>query len=898
VKLKRLILQGFKSFKDRTTIHFDEGITGIVGPNGCGKSNVVDALFWVMGEQSAKHLRGNSMKDVIFAGSSKYSPGAFAEVSLVLENDDGKHIHIGNQVSSPTEIQLTRKLYRNGETEYRINDIPCRLRDIQEVFMDTGAGAKSYSIIAQGEINRLVQAKPEERRVMIEEVAGITKYKMRKRESLKKIEATEQNLSRLTDLQLEIEKNLKSLEKQAAVAERARDLKEKVQKYDLIVHAHKEFDLLKNYKEGKLIVDTKTEENEAYVARKSVIEIGLEEERYRKDEEMAKVEDLQKEFNQISKELAQTEERVTYLKKSQEEKEKLIETRTIEQKEIEAELVNRLTKLESLKNELSDWEKKGEEDHDFSLLEERVELLKEELELKTSQYNDLQDDIKSDKDALLKLDQEIYRNTTRLEEYANGLQDMTKEIEALEAQYSGVSSQIVNEREAVATAEKLSNDLKDQELKARLEIDNLNTSVRELESTYLSASKNLMQNESKLQSLIEVNKAMSSKKEGLAEFLKNHPEGFTLLGTLVKCDEVHTKSVQTILSDFMETLVQTTGSELEIGNWINSTDKAIDFFKVSTSDKLSNENIERLKISLGDNLISLVDIVDLGNLKEDFATFLDGYFVAESLTIDQINSISSDIKFKAIVSKDGLKLVKNLNGAKLISVISKNDEAAGFVHRNNLIEELKVVVANFKDELVGLESSSTSERIKLEDLKMSFDNLRDQAAEARAIFAGKKSALDAKLSSFETGFTRLEILKNRKNEISKSRIDLIEAEEKLSRKLNEVKSELSEKEMRFSDVEEEVQVQKANYENERSDLTQKKLEAKSFESTLKNLNAQIDDVAGQIERLNQRLTTNKNLVENYNNEINQTEDEHTKLHAENNDKALGLQGRRFKFIKR
>ena len=118
MKLKRLIVQGFKSFKDRTVIHFDEGITGIVGPNGCGKSNIVDALFWVMGEQSAKHLRGNSMKDVIFAGSSKYNPGAWAEASLILENEEGKHIHIGNKVSSPTEIQLTRKLYRNATKEF------------------------------------------------------------------------------------------------------------------------------------------------------------------------------------------------------------------------------------------------------------------------------------------------------------------------------------------------------------------------------------------------------------------------------------------------------------------------------------------------------------------------------------------------------------------------------------------------------------------------------------------------------------------------------------------------------------------------------------------------------------------------------------------------------------
>ena len=116
MKLLRLQLKGLKSFKDKTTIHFDDGITGIVGPNGCGKSNIVDALFWVMGEQSAKHLRGSKMKDLIFAGSSKYNPGGYAEVTLVLENNTGKHIHIGNQVMKPNEIALTRKLYRNGET--------------------------------------------------------------------------------------------------------------------------------------------------------------------------------------------------------------------------------------------------------------------------------------------------------------------------------------------------------------------------------------------------------------------------------------------------------------------------------------------------------------------------------------------------------------------------------------------------------------------------------------------------------------------------------------------------------------------------------------------------------------------------------------------------------------
>ncbi|MGZ3787120.1 MAG: chromosome segregation protein SMC [Bacteriovorax sp.] len=889
MKLKRLILQGFKSFKDRTVIHFDEGITGIVGPNGCGKSNVVDALFWVMGEQSAKHLRGSTMKDVIFAGSSKYTPASFAEVSLVLENDEGKHIHIGHQVATPSEIQLTRKLYRNGETEYRINDVPCRLRDIQEVFMDTGAGAKSYSIIAQGEINRLVQAKPEERRVMIEEVAGITKFKVRKKESLKKIEQTEQNLARLNDLQQEIEKNLKSLEKQAEKAERARDLKQRVEKYDLIVHSHKEFDLLKNYKEGKTVVDLRTEENENFSTRKNIIEIGLEEERFRKDEETAKIEELQKEFNTISKELAAAEERLVYLCKTQSEKEKLIETREGEIASVNQELAGRLEKLETLKAELDAWEKKGEEDNDFDLLEERVEHLKEELEFKTQSWNDLKDEIEAEKDAFNKIDQELFRNTSRLEEYAASLQDLTKEIEALEAQYSGVNTQIVAEREAVALAEKNSVELKDKEIALRAEIDGANGLVKELEQNFQAQSKTLIQTESKLQSLIEVNKSLEGKKEGISAFLKEHADGFALLGTLIKCEARYTKAVQTLLSEFMETLVATAPSDSDLFSWIEANEKNLDYLKMTSSEKLSVETIARLKLTLGDDLVSLSDILEMGaELKEKMSAFLDGYFIANTLSTDSMSSLSADIRFKAIASVDGARKVANLNGAKLVSIQVTSDEAQGFVARNNKIEELKVVVATLQAEVTALEAKALSERAKLEEQKTTFDSLRDQAAEARAQFGAKKSALDAKLSSFESGFTRLEILKNRKQEISKSRLDMIESEEKLSRKKEELSSTLAEKASRFDELAEEVEIQKSSYEDERSELLEKQVEARSFESTLKSLNSQIEDLNGQIERLNQRLESNKTLVANYNSEIDQIISELEDLEASNKETSLVL----------
>jgi chromosome segregation protein len=225
LRIKKLEICGFKSFKDRTVIHFDAGITGIVGPNGCGKSNIVDALVWVMGEMSAKHLRGASMEDVIFAGSQDYAPMGVAEVSLTLENDGGP---FPVQYLNHSEVMVTRRLHRGGESEYLVNKEAARLRDIQEIFMDTGAGSRGFSIIEQGQIGKIITSKPSERRVLIEEAAGITKFKVRKKESERKLKATEQNLVRLADIVTELKRQLDSLQRQAEKAERYKKIKDEV----------------------------------------------------------------------------------------------------------------------------------------------------------------------------------------------------------------------------------------------------------------------------------------------------------------------------------------------------------------------------------------------------------------------------------------------------------------------------------------------------------------------------------------------------------------------------------------------------------------------------------------------------------------------------------------------
>ena len=225
--LKRLELQGFKSFADKTVLEFMPGITSVIGPNGSGKSNISDSIRWVLGEQSMKSLRGAKSLDIIFSGTQNRKSLGFAEASLVFDNQDGA------LPIEYTEVTVTRKIYRSGETGYFINKVPCRLKDVLELFMDTGIGKDGYSIIGQGKIDEILSNKSEDRRHIFEEAAGIVKYRTRKQESEKKLERTKLNLLRINDILSEIETNLEPLKIQSEKAKKYLNLKEELKNIEI-----------------------------------------------------------------------------------------------------------------------------------------------------------------------------------------------------------------------------------------------------------------------------------------------------------------------------------------------------------------------------------------------------------------------------------------------------------------------------------------------------------------------------------------------------------------------------------------------------------------------------------------------------------------------------------------
>lgn len=287
--LKRIELQGFKSFADKSVISFDSDVIGIVGPNGCGKSNINDAIRWVLGEQSVKSLRGNSMSDVIFNGSTQRKPVNMAEVTLVFDNSK----HVLNVEYE--EVEVTRRLHRqSGEGEYFINRTPCRLKDILNLVMDTGLGRDSLSIISQGNISAFADAKPEERRALFEEAAGVAKYKKRKNESLGKLNRTQDNLSRLEDIIVELERQVNPLKRQAKKAEVYKEKKAELEKVEISVlvdeieKLNKEIEALK---QKAFDLETKKAMCETTIAVEDTKNSELRSEMYQLDREINKLQE-------------------------------------------------------------------------------------------------------------------------------------------------------------------------------------------------------------------------------------------------------------------------------------------------------------------------------------------------------------------------------------------------------------------------------------------------------------------------------------------------------------------------------------------------------------------------------------------------------------------------------
>lgn len=564
MRLKKIELKGFKSFCDKTEILFNRNVTGIVGPNGCGKSNIVDAIRWVMGEQSAKHLRGKNMEDVIFAGSKDREPSAMSFVEITFDTQ-GAQTPV--QYANCEEVSVGRRLFRDGTSEYLVNKQPARLKDVIDFFLGTGIGAKAYSIIEQGRVGQIVTAKPEERRRFIEEAAGISKFQIRKQAAQRKMEATHQNLMRLTDIVSEIERQKNSLERQAKKAEKFKVIRDELKDLDLKVSSL-DFQKLSTRQKGHLEklreLDSTQAALEAKIQEK---QNQYEEARLTMLEIENTVSDLQQKVYEWDNVFQLTESGLQNRKESWQRLETQYEQELRHLEELEHQIIQLLAHGESAVKKSVDAELDtfalNEEvvsaETTYANLQNSAQELFEELEKAREQKS-------SSEQRLIEISTQKENAIQRLEEKRESCKDNQKQLEEVTQKSLKLKKLLNVSKEGLAGIKQMKFSLSEKSEKLESDFLQVEEKVKSETAELSQIKEELLQKKSRLQSLEELERNFEGYLEGPRSLLKKKQAGEMdqILGSVadfIETDSEYMGAVSAVLGEKAQTLVVPTQTE-------------------------------------------------------------------------------------------------------------------------------------------------------------------------------------------------------------------------------------------------------------------------------------------------------------------------------------------------
>jgi len=531
--LKRLDIIGFKSFADRVSIEFVPGVTAVVGPNGSGKSNITDAIRWVLGEQSAKSLRGAKMEDIIFAGSDSRKPLNIAEVTLTLDNED-QFLPLDYQ-----EVSVTRRVYRSGESEFFINQQPCRLKDIVDLFMDSGLGKEAFSIIGQGRIEEILSSKPEERRTIFEEAAGVLKYKIRKKQAEHKLLETQDNLHRVNDILHELEHQLEPLKIQASIAKDYLEKREELEKFEVALIAHEIEELHRQWKELNEQVATHHQEEMSLSATMQKEEASVEQLRDQLTALDESIDGLQQVLLSVSEELEKLEGRKEVLKerkKNAAQYKKQLEEAIASLTEKQARLIEALAKEEQTlmqaKHEIAAIQAElKEKQQALSLYDVSVE---ERMEKLKSDYIELVHEQASLKNDRSHLQAQLEKLTTKQATLAKENEKYLLERQRVQEQQAQWKAQYEQAEQKIAMHEQM--------LQEKLEqLSHLKQEIEQKEAMLYQAYQYLQQTKSRKEMLEEMQHDYAGFFQGVKEILKARHQLSGIHGAVVELISVPTE---------------------------------------------------------------------------------------------------------------------------------------------------------------------------------------------------------------------------------------------------------------------------------------------------------------------------------------------------------------------
>ena len=862
--LKKLEMQGFKSFADKTVFEFKKGITAVIGPNGSGKSNIADSIRWVLGEQSMKSLRGSKSEDIIFAGTQNRKSLGFAEVNMVIDNTDG---------SLPveySEVTVTRRIYRTGETGYFINKVPCRLKDILELFMDTGIGKDGYSIIGQGKIDEILSNKSEDRRKIFEEASGIVKYRTRREESEKKLEQTKLNLVRINDILSEIEGNIEPLKLQSEKARKFLSLREELKNIEvglfiLKINTYKE--KLEELEKNKDIFENQSlEENNKLEKMQSlkqelknqIEEITLELERIQTlgFESENKIERINSEINVSKEKISNNSENKNRL-----ENEITVSNLTISN--LEEERKGKLSKKENLKENKEKFAKELEEK------EEELRKISQKLSSKELEIESKKKKVEELKEEKYTVENEITEQDVNFQNYENRKKQTEKELSIIISELDEKRMHKNDITSAFSKIEIEKNKIEEKVKQDKVEREALERKIKDLEIRINNLVDEQRLKKSKYNFLVETEKEKEGYTKSVKELLiacENNPtlkKGVHgILANIVSTDEKYNTAIEMCLGASLQNIVTQKEEDAK---------KLIEYLRINKLGRASFLPIEAVhgkkleNLKKGNGIIGLAS--DLVKYKKEYEGIVLNLLGRTVITenMDYAIALAKENKYSfRIVTLDGD--IINPSGAITGGFVNK--KTSNILGRSEEIKKLENEIKKLEEKIEILDKEK--EEIKVDGKNKEIEENAKKLQEIEISYAREKEKLIQLEENINSIISRKEKLALEKEELENKKKDSLDKKRNLQENILNLQKQI---EIISKEIEEFASLNKENQkyiDDLNLDITNLKISVSSFDES----STSMDEI---IQRIEQSISNEKQLIENKKLQIEKMEEQNISI---------------------
>lgn len=869
--LKRLELKGFKSFPNKTDIIFKEGVTAIVGPNGSGKSNVSDAVRWVLGEQSIKSLRGDKLEDVIFAGSDNQKPMNFCEVALTIDNSDEK-LNIDY-----SEVTIKRRAYRNGESQFYLNNKNCRLKDIKEILLDTGIGKDGYSIVEQGKVDEILSNNPVNRRKVFDEACGISKYRYKKTESERNLRNTKENLERINDIYVEIENQIKPLYNQQVKARKYLDLSETLKKLEVNNYIREIQRIEQQLKEINSQYEVLGKELEHIDKEKILFEENSKEVSIQIEEIDKSIEKATEYINSIKSVIDKKDYEINLLNQRKDNSSTKIKRNTEELENINKSLEDNKENLEKINNE------KEEKEKSINEFKNQLNIFMEKNETNKNKIEALNDRIENLKDEIIKLLNEKQDVSNKLSTLNANKDNINQRNENIDVEIREINEKLKSKEELLKEIQDEINNKKEKIEDLKNKVNNYYENLRKLKEDNQNLNTKMQNNNyalkeysSKLNVYIDMENHYEGFNRGVKEVLKNkNLKGiYGALGQVVTVPQKYEKAIEAALGAYMQNII--TADE-------NSAKAAINYLKHNKIGRVTFLPMNIIKSKKINNIQTRTNIIGIAS---DLISYDDKYrdilenILGRTIVIDNIDegikfARETGHKYK-VVTLEGeiLNPGGSLTGGSLKTsgnILSRKRLINEF---NEKIKTTKEENASIQEKLVSIEKDIISCKENIQSYEEEMKNL-----DKELIFSNSSySRYEEEINNFLSSMKKLE---NEKQNLGSNLSYTLQKKEVLESQIKGIDDKHKNNKENIETLNEELNKESEIYEAEKSKFDNINLQLTKDKEILKSFNADMERIK---EYLNQ-LHSKKLLIEKENNEEeNEIKDIDEKIILENREK--------------